>query len=213
MDQNSFIPTQIGCSMAKIDMKLIQKLRDITGIGIMDCKKALQEAGGDIEKAVDLLRKKGAAVAAKRAEKETAQGLVSTYIHPGDQLGVMVEINCETDFVARTQDVKDFVKSLCMHIAAMKPLYLTPEDVDPKFLEHEKTILKEQLADSGKPEKILDQIIEGKVKKLYTDICLIKQPWVKDQQKSVEDVLQEIIGKTGENIKIKKFCRFEIGHE
>ncbi len=193
-------------------MKLIQELRDITGIGIMDCKKALQEAGGDIEAAVDLLRKKGAAVAAKRADKETAQGLVSTYIHPGDQLGVMVEINCETDFVARTQDVKDFVKGLSMHIAAMKPLYLTPEDVDPKFLEHEKTILKEQLADSGKPEKILNQIIEGKVKKLYTDICLIKQPWVKDQQKSVEDVLQEIIGKTGENIKIKKFCRFEIGH-
>ena len=193
-------------------MKLIQELRDITGIGIMDCKKALQEAGGNVEKAVDLLRKKGAAVAAKRADKETAQGLISTYIHPGDQLGVMVEINCETDFVARTQELKDFVKSLSMHIAAMKPLYLAPEDVDPKFLEHEKTILKEQLADSGKPEKILNQIIEGKVKKLYTDICLIKQPWVKDQQKSVEDVLQEIIGKTGENIKIKKFCRFEVGH-
>ena len=193
-------------------MKLIQEVRDITGIGIMDCKKALQEAGGNVEAAVDLLRKKGASVAAKRADKETAQGLISTYIHPGDQLGVMVEINCETDFVARTQEVKDFVKSLSMHIAAMKPLYLNPEDVDPKFLEHEKTILKEQLADSGKPEKILNLIIEGKVKKLYTDICLIKQPWVKDQQKSVEDVLQEIIGKTGENIKIKKFCRFEVGH-
>ena len=199
--------------MAKIDMKLIQKLRDITGLGIMDCKKALQEAEGDMDKAVEHLRKKGAAVAAKRADKETAQGMIATYIHPGDQLGVMVELNCETDFVARTQDVKDFSKSLCMHIAALKPLYLIPEDVDPKFLEHEKTILQEQLADSGKPSKIIDQIVEGKIKKLYTDICLLQQPWVKDPQKTVEEVLQELIAKTGEKIKIKKFCRFEIGHE
>jgi len=199
--------------MAKIDMKLIQELRDITGLGLMDCKKALTESNGDIDKAIEQLRKKGAAVAAKRADKETAQGLVATYIHPGDQLGVMIELNCETDFVARTQDVKDFAKSLCMHIAALKPLYLAPKDVDPKFLEHERTILKEQLANSGKPEKILNQIIDGKVKKLYTDICLVKQPWVKDPQKSVEEVLQEIIAKTGENIKIKKFCRFEVGHE
>lgn len=200
-----------GGYMAKIDLNLIQELRQRTGLGMMDCRKALEETNGDIEKAIELLRKKGAAVAAKRADKDTAQGIVHAYIHPGSQLGVLVELNCETDFVARTQDVKNFAHDLCMHIAALKPLYLAPADVDPKFLEHEKSILKEQLAGSGKPEKILNQIIEGKVNKLYSEICLLKQPFVKNDQFTVEQALEELMAKTGERINIRRFARYEIG--
>ncbi len=197
--------------MATIDKKLIQRLRDITGLGMMDCKNALEETGGDIEKAIDILRRKGAAVAAKRSDKETAEGVVHAYIHPGSKMGVLVELNCETDFVANTEDVKRFVQDLALHIAAMKPLYITPDQVDPKFLEHEKSILKEQLADSKKPEQILNKIVDGKLQKLYSDICLLEQPFVKNDQFTVGQALQEIIGKTGENIKIKRFSRFEIG--
>lgn len=193
-----------------IDKKQIQQLREITGLGLMDCRKALEETGGDVEKAVELLRKKGAAVAAKRAGKETTEGVVYAYIHPGDKLGVLVELNCETDFVARTDDIQQFAKDIGMHIAALKPLYLAPEDVDPKFLEHEKNILKEQLKESGKPDKIIDQIVDGKVKKLYSDICLLKQSFVKNDQMTVEQKIEELMGKTGEKIKIKRFARFEI---
>jgi len=197
--------------MAKIDMKFVKQLREITGLGMMDCKKALEEAGGDVQKAVDLLRKKGAAVAAKRSEKATAEGIVQTYIHPGSQVGVMVELNCETDFVARTEEFKNFAHDICLHIAAIKPLYLNPEDVDSKFLEHEKEIIREQLAGAGKPEKMIEQIVEGKVKKLYSEICLMKQQFVKNDQMTIEEVLKELIGKTGENIKIKRFARFQVG--
>ncbi len=197
--------------MAKIDKKMIQKLRGITGLGMMDCKKALEETGGDLEKAIDILRRKGASVAAKRSDKETAEGVVHAYIHPGSKLGVLVELNCETDFVANTEDVKQFTRDLALHIAALKPLYLATEDVDPKFIEHEKSIIKEQLADSGKPEKILDKIVKGKINKLYSDICLLEQPFVKNDQQTVAEALQQVIGKTGENIKIKRFARFEIG--
>ncbi len=197
--------------MAIIDKKMIQKLREITGLGMMDCRKALEETDGDIEKAVDVLRKKGAAVAAKRSDKETAEGVIHAYIHPGSRVGVLVELNCETDFVANTEDVRNFVKDVALHIAAIKPLYLAPEDVDPKFLEHEKSILREQLAGSGKPENIVEQIMQGKLKKLYSELCLLEQPFVKNDQNTVAQALEEIIGKTGENIKIKRFSRFEIG--
>lgn len=195
----------------KIDMNLIQQLRERTGVGMMDCKKALVETDGDIEKAIELLRKKGAAVALKRADKETSEGLVQCYVHPGSRVGVMVEINCETDFVANTADIKQFANDLCLHIAALKPLYLAPEDVDTKFLEHEKEILREQLAQSGKPEKVIAQILDGKLQKLYTEVCLLKQSFVKNDQLTVDDVLKELIAKTGENVKIKRFARFEIG--
>ncbi len=198
--------------MAKIDRKLLQELREKTGLGLMDCRKALEESGGNIEKSIELLRKKGAAIAAKRSKRSTGEGIVQSYIHPGDRLGVMVEINCETDFVANTQDLKNFARNLCMHIAALKPLYLAPADVDPKFIEHEKDILKAQLVNSGKPEKILNQIIEGKINKLYSEICLLKQQFVKNDQLTINNVLEELIAKTGENIKIKRFCRFEIGN-
>lgn len=198
--------------MVKIDAKLIQELRNRTGLGMLDCKKALESTDGDIDKAVDELRKRGAAIAAKRSGKETQEGLIYAYIHPGDQIGVMLEINCETDFVARNEEVKQFAKDIAMHIAALKPLYLAPENVDEKFLEHEKEILRAQLADSGKPEKILNQIMEGKISKLYADICLLKQAFVKDDQQTVEQVLQNLIARTGESIKIKHFARFEVGH-
>lgn len=198
--------------MAQIDKKMIMQLRDQTGVGMMDCKKALEETGGDFEKALDVLRKKGAKIASKRSGNVTAEGLVHTYIHPGSTLGVMIEINCETDFVARTDDVKNFASDVAMHIAAVKPMYLTPEDVDEQFLARERSVVKEQLADSGKPEKIIDQIVEGKINKLYRDICLMEQPFVKNDQLTISELLQELIAKMGENIKIKRFCRFEIGN-
>jgi len=197
--------------MAKIDRKLLQELREKTGLGMMNCRKALEETDGNIEKAIELLRKKGAAVAAKRSGRATGEGIVHAYIHPGDRLGVMVEINCETDFVAHTADLKNFVRDLCMHIAALKPLYLAPEDVDPKFIEHEKDILRTQLINFGKPDKIINQIIDGKINKLYSEICLLKQQFVKNDQLTINGVLEGLIAKTGENIKIKRFCRFEIG--
>lgn len=197
--------------MAKVDLKLIQQLRDRTGLGMMECRKALEETGGDVEKAIEHLRKRGAAVAAKRASKETTAGIVHAYIHPGEQIGVLIEINCETDFVARTADIKNLAQDLCLQIAAMRPLYLAPEDVNPQIVEKEKEVFKAQMANSGKPQAIIDQIVEGKVKKFYTDICLLKQPYIKNDQKSVEEILKELMAKTGENIKIKRFARYEVG--
>ncbi len=197
--------------MAKIDIALIQQLRERTGLGMMDCKKALEETNGDIEKAVELLRKKGAAVAAKRSDKTTAEGLVHAYIHPGSQIGVLIEVNCETDFVARTDAIKEFAHNVCMHIAAMKPIYLSSADVDEKFLAAEKEIIKEQLAQSGKTGKVLEQILEGKLKKVFSEVCLLEQQYIKNDKFTINQVLQELIAKTGENVKIKKFARFEVG--
>jgi len=197
--------------MAQIDKKLIQEVRERTGLGMMDCKKALVEANGDVSKAIDLLRKKGGKVATKRAAKETAEGIVYSYIHPGSRVGVLVELNCETDFVARTDDLTKLAQDLAMHIAAMRPLYLSPDEVDSKFLEHEKQMFKEQLIESGKPEKIIDKIVEGKINKLYSDICLLKQPFVKNDQLTVEELVQEVMAKTGENVKVRRFARYEIG--
>lgn len=194
-----------------IDLKLIQELRAHTGLGLMDCRKALEETNGDIDAALELLRKKGASVAAKRSDKQTSEGVVASYIHPGDRVGVLIELNCETDFVARTESVKKFANDLCLHIAALKPLYLSPEHVDEKFLEHERSIFKEQMANSGKPEKIVAQIIEGKVQKLMSEICLLNQPFVKDDQLTVDEALKALIAKTGESIRVRRFARFEIG--
>ena len=195
----------------KVDMVRLQELRDITGLGMMDCKKALEETDGDIEKAIDLLRKKGAAVAAKRGERETAQGIIHAYIHPGSRIGVMLELNCETDFVARTDEFKNLANDICMHIAALKPLYLTPEQVDAKFIEHEREIAREQLAGLGKPEKVVEQILNGKIQKLYDDVCLSRQQFVKNDQKTIAEVITGVMAKTGEKIQIRRFARFEIG--
>lgn len=198
--------------MAKIDLDLIQQLRDKTGVGMMDCKKALQETDGNIEKAIEFLRKKGAAVAEKRASNATAEGLIHAYIHPGARIGVMIEINCETDFVARTEDLKQFANDVCMHIAAFKPAYISPEDVDQAFINKEKEIAIEQLVAAKKPAAIIDQIVAGKLEKIYSEVCLLRQPFVKNDQITVHDYLKELIAKMGENIKIKRFARFEIGN-
>lgn len=197
--------------MIKIDKELIQELRDRTGLGMMDCRRALEETSGNIEAAIEVLRKKGNLVASKRSARATSEGIIHAYIHPGSRIGVMVELNCETDFVARTDAINNLAKDLCMHIAAIKPLYLNPEEVDPTFLAHEKDILKEQLASSGKPEKMLEQILEGKINKLYSEICLLKQQFVKNDQQTVQEAINEVIAKTGENIVLKRFARFELG--
>jgi elongation factor Ts len=197
--------------MAKVSLEDIQKLRTRTSMGMMDCKKALEEAGGDMEKAIDFLRKKGAKVAAKRGDNETGQGLVYAYIHPGGGVGVLVELNCETDFVARNEAFTALASDLGMHIAAMKPLYLDPTSVNQEWLEKEKTLIKEQLIEEGKKPEFVDKIVEGKVNKLYSDVCLLQQKFVKNDKLSVEEMLQEVIGKMGENVKIRRFVRYEIG--
>ncbi len=197
--------------MTKVDLELIQKLRDKTGVGMMDCKKSLIEANGDMDKAVELLRKKGASVAEKRSGNATAEGLIHAYIHPGAQLGVLLEINCETDFVARTADIKQFAQDVCMHIAAVKPLYVSAAQVDTAYLEKERAFFKQQLIDQGKPEKMIDPIVEGKIQKMYADICLMDQKFVKNEQLTISDLLKELIAKMGENIKVARFVRFEIG--
>lgn len=197
--------------MAKISLDDIQKLRTRTSMGMMDCKKALQEAEGDMDKAVEFLRKKGAKVAAKRGDNDTDQGLVHAYIHPGSTVGVLVELNCETDFVARNEAISGLAQDLGMHIAAMKPLYLDPTSVDPEWLEKEKTLIKEQLVEEGKKPEFIDKIVAGKVNKIYSDVCLLQQKFVKNDKFTVEQVVQDVVGKMGENIKIKRFVRYEIG--
>ena len=197
--------------MAAITMELIQALRERTGIGMMDCKKALQEADGDIEKSIELLRKKGAAVAAKRSGNATAEGVVHAYIHPGSRIGVIVELNCETDFVARTTDTVAFASDLCMHIVAFRPLYVCKEEVPADLVAKERSIFTEQMASTGKPAAIIEQIIEGKLQKFYNEICLLNQPFVKNDKFTVDEMLKQLIAKMGENIKIKRFARFEIG--
>ena len=195
----------------KIDLQLIQELRARTGLGMMDCRKALEEVNGDIEKAIDVLRKKGAAVAAKRAGKSTSEGLVHAYIHPGSQIGVLVELNCETDFVARTDELRNFANDLCLQIAAYKPVYLAPADVDPALVARETDVIQAQMANSGKPANVIAGIVQGKLNKLYSEICLIKQPYLRDEKKTIEECVQELIAKTGENIAIRRFARYEVG--
>lgn len=197
--------------MSKVSLDLVQQLRDRTSMGMMDCKKALEESAGDMEKAVEILRKKGASVAAKRGDNATAQGLVHAYIHPGGLVGVLVELNCETDFVASSDAFKAFAQDLGMHIAALSPLCITPEQVDPNFLDNEKRIMREQLEAEGKKGEFVDKILDGKVKKLYSDVCLLQQKFVKNDKLSVDDALKELIGKVGENIKIRRFARYHIG--
>ncbi len=197
--------------MAEISAAMVKELREATGSGIMDCKRVLAEAEGDMQTAIDLLRKKGLAKAAKRAGRSTSEGIIYPYIHTGAKLGVLVEINCESDFVAKTEDFEAFAKNIAMHIAAANPAGLTSEDVDPAVIEKEREIYKAQMLEEGKPENIIDKIVDGKVEKFYKDVCLLSQQYVKDPQKTIEDVLKETIAKIGENIQIKRFARFQIG--
>ena len=197
--------------MAQISAAMVKELREATGSGIMDCKNALGEADGDIKKAIDFLRKKGLAKAAKRAGRSTSEGIIYSYIHTGAKLGVLVEINCESDFVAKTDGFIEFAKNIAMHIAAADPTGLIPEDIDSSLIEKEKEIFRAQMLEEGKPEKIIDKIVEGKVEKFYKEVCLMSQQYVKDPQKTIDDVLKETIGVIGENIQIKRFTRFQIG--
>jgi elongation factor Ts len=197
--------------MAEITAQMVKELRAATGSGIMDCKKVLAEADGNMDKAIELLRKKGLAKAAKRAGRSTSEGMVYSYIHTGAKLGVLLEVNCESDFVAKTEDFENFAKDIAMHIAAANPAGLVPEDVDQSIIEKEREIYRAQMLEEGKPENIIDKIVDGKVEKFYKEVCLLSQQYIKDPQKTVEDVLKETIGKIGENIQIKRFARFQIG--
>jgi elongation factor Ts len=197
--------------MTEISAAMVKQLREKSGAGIMDCKQALAECEGDIDKASDFLRKKGLATAKKRAGRATMQGAVQSYIHMGGKIGVLVEVNCETDFVAKTDDFLAFVKNIAMHVAASNPVGITKEDVPPDVIEKEKEIYRAQALEMGKPEKMVDKIAEGKLNKFIKESCLMSQPYVKDPNMNITDYLNDVIAKTGEKINIKRFARFQIG--
>ena len=199
--------------MAEISAAMVKALREKSGAGIMDCKEALTACEGDMEKAVDFLRKKGLATAAKRAGRATSEGTVQSYIHMGGKIGVMVEVACETDFVAKTDDFIEFAKNVAMHIAATNPVGITADDVPAEIVDREKEIYRAQALETGKPEKMLDKIIEGKLNKFYKDSCLMNQAYVRDPEKTISDYLNEVVAKTGEKITIKRFARFQVGAE
>jgi elongation factor Ts len=190
---------------------MVKDLREKTGAGMMDCKKALSETGGNFEKAVDYLRQKGLATAAKRAGRIAAEGRVGSYVHAGGKIGVIVEVNCETDFVAKTDDFQSFAKDVAMHIAASNPLYIQRENVPPEALERERGIYRAQAREAGKPEKIMEKIVEGKLEKFYSEVCLLEQPFIKDPDLTVQDLLNGLIGKLGEKVEIRRFSRIQVG--
>ncbi len=194
-----------------MDAKLVKELRAKSGAGMMDCKKALVETNGNIEDAMVFLREKGLAATNKKAGRVAAEGIVESYIHMGGKIGVLVEINCETDFVAKNEGFKNFVKDVAMHIAAANPLYVTKEEVPTEELEKEKEILRAQALNEGKPEKIIDKMVEGRVSKYYKEICLLEQPFVKNPDLTIEDLVKEQIMTIGENVKIRRFARFQMG--
>lgn len=197
--------------MAEITAALVKELRERTGAGMMDCKKALAATEGDMDKAIDFLREKGLAAAAKKAGRIAAEGLVESYIHGGGRIGVLVEVNCETDFVAKTDAFKSLVKDIAMHIAAANPSYLRREEVPAAELEHEKMVLSEQARNEGKPEKIIEKMVTGRIEKYYKEVCLLEQSFVKDPDKTISDLITESIAKIGENIAIRRFTRYQLG--
>ena len=199
--------------MAEITPQMVKELREKTGAGIMDCKKALQECQGDLEKAVESLRKKGLATAAKKASRATNEGLIHSYIHMGGKIGVLIEVNCETDFVARTEEFKELVHNLAMQVAASSPLYVSKEDVPEDALEKERRLYREQALEQGKPEKVIDRIVEGKLNKFYQEVCLLEQPFIREPEKTVSQLITEHIARLGENIRVKRFVRFQLGGE
>ncbi|MFO7638642.1 MAG: translation elongation factor Ts [bacterium] len=192
-------------------MEKVRELRERTSAGVMDCKGALEEAGGDIEKAIEILRTRGVAKAAKKAERKTSAGVVDSYIHPGEKLGVLVEVAVETDFVARNQEFRRFVRDLAMHIAATDPVAIDRTNIPAEVIEREKRIYREQVAETKKPANIVETIVEGKLEKFYAEACLIEQPFVKDPDKTVGDYLTEQVAKFGENCRVKRFARFRVG--
>ena len=197
--------------MTTVSAQMVKELRERSGAGIMDCKEALKECAGDMDKAADFLRKKGLATAKKRAGREASEGVVQSYIHMGGKIGVLVEVNCETDFVAKTDDFQEFAKNIAMHIAAASPLGVVPEDIPAEVVEKEREIYRAQALEMGKPEKMIDKIIEGKMTKFYKDSCLMNQMYVRDTTLTISDVLNDMIAKTGEKITINQFARYQIG--
>jgi elongation factor Ts len=195
----------------EISIELVKDLRQRTGAGVIDCKTALQETKGNVDAAIDYLRRKGLATAAKKAGRIATDGLVSSYIHAGGKMGVLVEINCETDFVAKTEDFQAFVKNIAMHIAAANPQYIKREEIPTEVLEKEKEIYRTQALESGKPAKVIDKIVEGKLERFYSEVCLLEQTYFKDSDLTVKEVLDAMIAKVGENIAIRRFTRFQLG--
>ena len=194
-----------------ISAELIKDLRQRTGAGVMDCKTALKESSGDMETAIDFLRRKGLATAAKKAGRIATDGLIASYIHAGGKMGVLVEVNCETDFVARTEDFQTFVKNMAMHVAAANPQYIRREEVPPHVLEKERDIYRGQARELGKPEKVIEKIVDGKVERFFSEVCLLEQTYIKDTDVTVKEVLDSMIVKIGENISIRRFARFQLG--
>lgn len=197
--------------MAEVSAAAVKELREKTGAGMMDCKKALNETAGDMEKAIDWLRQKGLSAAAKKAGRAATEGAVASYIHGNGKIGVLVEVNCETDFVARNDAFQDLVRDIAMHVAAAAPLYVRREEVDPSVLERELDVYRGQLKEQGKPEKIWEKILEGKREKFYSEICLLEQAFVKDPDKTVQQLVNEAVAKIGENITVRRFARFVLG--
>jgi elongation factor Ts len=195
----------------EISASQVKELREKTGVGIMDCKQALKESQGNIEQAIDFLRKKGIATAKKRGGRQTSEGMVQSYIHAGGKIGVLVEVNCETDFSAKTDDFTNFVKDLAMQIAATNPISIDREGIPPETLKKEMEIYAIQARESGKPEKVVEKIVEGKMKKFYSEVCLLEQAYVKNPDNTIQDLVNDLMAKTGENIVISRFARFQLG--
>ena len=195
----------------EISIELVKDLRQRTGAGVTDCKAALTEAQGNMEAAIDYLRRKGLATAAKKAGRIATDGLVSSYIHAGGKMGVLVEVNCETDFVAKTEDFQTFVKNIAMHIAAANPQYIRREEIPEAVLERERAIYRTQAQEAGKPQKIIDKIVEGKMERFYSEVCLLEQTYVRDPDLTIKEFLDAMIAKVGENISIRRFARFQLG--
>ena len=197
--------------MSAVSAELVRELREKTNAGIMDCKRALAETEGDLEKAVLYLREKGLAAAAKKAARGASEGVVSSYIHAGGKIGVLIEVNCETDFVARTEEFQSLVRDLAMQVAASAPLYVSKDEVPESALETERGVFRAQAAESGKPANVVEKMVEGKVQKYYTDVCLLEQPFVKDPQRTIGQLVTDAIAKIGENIVVRRFARFQLG--
>lgn len=194
-----------------ISASMVKELRERTGAGMMDCKRALEDAGGNMERAVDILRERGQAMAARKAGRATGEGLIESYIHAGGRIGVLIEVNCETDFVAKTPEFKELCRDLAMQVAASRPSFVKREDVPAEVIEKEKAILRAQALNEGKPEKIVDKMVSGRLEKFFREVCLLEQPFIKDLDRSVQDVITSKIAQLGENITVRRFARFELG--
>lgn len=199
--------------MAEITAEMVKLLREATNAGVLDCKKALTETNGDFDAAVEILRKKGLATAAKKASRDANEGLIGTYVHPGSKVASIVEVNCETDFVARTDEFQQLARDLAMHVTAARPLWVAREDVPADAIAKEREIYAEQMANSGKPAQVIERIVDGKLDKWYSEVCLLEQPFIKDPDVTIKDLLTSRIASLGENIRVRRFSRFEIGAE